>query len=227
MVTRDADPATNATSAWNQEDFSLPLPDHQGDMLLVLPDCWEFSFEAYEQLAALNDNLKIERTAEGWMRIVGSPGTFGAWSGGNLFGEIMIWAREHGGLEIGPDNDIRLGNTSILRPDCGWMNHEQAQAYWSLDRVERGRALPFVPAVVVEVRSPGQSVASQRRKMEEWMANGAQLAWLVDPIGQDVYVYRAGERDPERLHQPETLSGGDVMVGFELPMGRIWKSSGY
>lgn len=50
----------------------------------------------------------------------------------------------------------------------------------------------------------------------------AQLAWLIDPIEQEVSVYRPGG-EVEVHHQPTSVQGSGVMAGFELVMARIWE----
>ena len=51
--------------------------------------------------------------------------------------------------------------------------------------------------------------------MSEYMAHGARLGWLIDPRNRRVAIYRPGQ-EPEVLEDPETLSGEDVMPGFEF-----------
>ena len=48
------------------------------------------------------------------------------------------------------------------------------------------------PAFVVELLSQSDSLVGTRKKMENWVANGAQLAWLVDPYRKCVEVYAPG-----------------------------------
>jgi Uma2 family endonuclease len=57
--------------------------------------------------------------------------------------------------------------------------------------------------------------------MELWIANGVQLAWLIDPDNQVVSIYRP-DQEPELLHQPTSVRGDGVMTGFELALARIW-----
>jgi Uma2 family endonuclease len=57
--------------------------------------------------------------------------------------------------------------------------------------------------------------------MELWIANGAQVGWLIDPEEKAVHVYRAGD-SPEVLHRPTSVQGSGVVAGFELVMGRVW-----
>ena len=53
------------------------------------------------------------------------------------------------------------------------------------------------------------------------MSNGAQLAWLIDPIRKLAIVYRPGQQ-PETLHKPEVLEGEGPIAGFRLEMERFW-----
>src|SRR5207249_12132112 len=54
------------------------------------------------------------------------------------------------------------------------------------------------PDFVVELRSPSDRVADIEAKMEEYIANGSRLGWLLDPIENRAIIYRPGE-PPERL----------------------------
>jgi len=56
--------------------------------------------------------------------------------------------------------------------------------------------------------------------MQIWMSNGAQLAWLIDPIRKLAIVYRA-DREPETLRRPEVLEGEGPVAGFRLEMARV------
>ncbi|NJN21388.1 MAG: Uma2 family endonuclease [Leptolyngbya sp. RL_3_1] len=58
-------------------------------------------------------------------------------------------------------------------------------------------------------------------KMQEYLDNGAQLGWLIDPQNQRVEIYRAGQA-VEVLEQPATLFGEAVLPGFTLNLKRIW-----
>jgi Uma2 family endonuclease len=40
--------------------------------------------------------------------------------------------------------------------------------------------LRLCPEFLVEVLSPSDRLKTARQKMEQWIANGAQLAWLID-----------------------------------------------
>ena len=53
--------------------------------------------------------------------------------------------------------------------------------------------------------------------MEEYIANGVQLGWLIDPINHSVEIYRPG-REPEFLNNPTTVSGEGPVDGFVLDL---------
>jgi Uma2 family endonuclease len=63
-------------------------------------------------------------------------------------------------------------------------------------------------------------MSTLRRKMEEYIAQGIKLGWLIDPRGGTVEIYRPGQ-PVEILERPATLSGEDVLPGFTLDLKGI------
>ena len=105
---------------------------------------------------------------------------------------------------------IRCG--AVRAADAAWVRRD---AWDALTRAQQDTFAPVVPEFVVEVRSPSDRPAALRRKMEEWLENGCRLAWLVDPIDEKAYVYRAdGEVDERPLD--DVLSSEDVLPGFSF-----------
>ena len=80
---------------------------------------------------------------------------------------------------------------------------------------------PLCPDFVVELRSRTDSLKHLRRKLEEYIANGAQLGWLLDPFERKVYVYRP-QTAVEVLDDPQTVSGEPLLRGFALNLQEIW-----
>jgi Uma2 family endonuclease len=56
--------------------------------------------------------------------------------------------------------------------------------------------------------------------MEEYIENGAQPGWLIDPQEKKVWIYRPN-RAVECLDHPVTVSGDPELPGFILPLDRI------
>jgi Uma2 family endonuclease len=74
---------------------------------------------------------------------------------------------------------------------------------------------------VVEVRSATDRLPQLRAKMREWVANGAVLAWLIDPERRAVEIYRPAE-EPEVVIGAERIAAGQPVEGFTLELARIW-----
>ena len=59
--------------------------------------------------------------------------------------------------------------------------------------------------------------------MQMWLANGARLAWLIDPYAATVRIYRPG-RAMELLDRPHLVEADDVVTGFQLTTRTLWGS---
>jgi Uma2 family endonuclease len=57
--------------------------------------------------------------------------------------------------------------------------------------------------------------------MQEYLANGALLGWLIDRKNCTVHIYRP-DQEPEILDNPEIISGAPELPGFVLRMAKIW-----
>jgi len=59
-------------------------------------------------------------------------------------------------------------------------------------------------------------------KLEEYIANGARLGWLVDAPGRQVWIYRPNV-PADQLDRPAALSGESILPGFILDLAPIWE----
>ncbi|HEX3229188.1 MAG TPA: Uma2 family endonuclease, partial [Pyrinomonadaceae bacterium] len=103
-------------------------------------------------------------------------------------------------------------------PDVSWIRNERWDA---LSERQQEQFPPLCPDFVVELRSQTDSLKTLQAKMEEYITNGAQLGWLIDPLERKVHVYCAGV-SVEVLDDPETVSGEPVLKGFVLDVRKIW-----
>ncbi|MEB3162203.1 MAG: Uma2 family endonuclease, partial [Prochlorothrix sp.] len=78
----------------------------------------------------------------------------------------------------------------------------------------------LAPDFALELRSPSDSLQNLREKMQEYLDSGVRLAWLINPQDQEVEIYRPGQ-EPEVRSLPTTLSGEEVLEGFELAIDRF------
>ena len=75
----------------------------------------------------------------------------------------------------------------------------------------------YPPDLAVEVISIGDRPGELARKRREYFAAGTKLVWVVDPDKKTVTVYTSPD-DSATLTEADTLTGGDVLPGFELPL---------
>jgi Uma2 family endonuclease len=168
---------------------------------------------------AVNDVWQIEREANGEI-VVMTPAGFGS-SNRNIRVSRLLdeWAEADGrGAATGPDGGYVLPDGSMRSPDAAWTSFRRLETAGGRD--QEGFA-PICPDFVIELRSPSDRLAPVEAKMEMWIANGAQVAWLIDPRRKVVAIYRPGE-SPEVLHEPSSVQGTGPVAGFELVMARVW-----
>ena len=130
--------------------------------------------------------------------------------------QLRLWAKRDGtGRTFDSSGGFLLPNGATRSPDASWVNHDRLAA---LTAEERAKFLPLCPDFVIELRSPTDGLSALQDKMREYMENGAQLGWLIDPLGGQVFVYRPGA-PVERLKEPESVSADPVLPGFRLELG--------
>jgi len=108
------------------------------------------------------------------------------------------------------------GAESVLAPDMAYLAAERIP-----DPLPEG-LWRIPPDLVVEIRSCSESQREVAQKAALWLEAGARLVWYVDPFRQQVSVYRADGTE-QTLSLDHTLSGEDVLPGFELPLRRIFR----
>ncbi|HEY6412593.1 MAG TPA: Uma2 family endonuclease [Edaphobacter sp.] len=177
------------------------------------------SDEELMRFCAANDALRVERDANGELIVMTPAGGRTGKKHTDVIIDLGVWNRQHDrGIVFESNTGFILPDGSMLSPDAGWIERRRWEA---LSDRDQERFMPLCPDFVIELRSPSDSLNVLKEKMEQWIANGAQLAWLIDPIDQEVSIYRAGE-SPEVHHHPTSVYGDGVMAGFEMVMARIW-----
>jgi Uma2 family endonuclease len=173
----------------------------------------------FEALCRENGNIRLERTKEGAVRM--NPPT-GGWTGrGNqeIARQLGNWclSRETGSV-FDSSTGFRLPDGSTLSPDASFVSAER------LNTLPEGglKGFPQVcPDFVIELRSESDSIQDLKAKMTDWISNGAQLAWLIDPVERQVLVFRPN-RAAEVLAEGQIAGEGPV-GGFVLDLARVWK----
>ena len=83
------------------------------------------------------------------------------------------------------------------------------------------RRKPICPEFVIELLSPSDRGKKVHEKMLEWIANGAELGWMIDPFRKTVSIYRSGH-EPEVREGITEIAGEGPVAGFVLDLREIW-----
>jgi Uma2 family endonuclease len=171
------------------------------------------SDEELMAFAEANKPCKVERLASGEILVMTPSGFKNNLREAYVVYELFSWAEIDGRGEVFSSNaGFNLPDGSTLSPDAGWVGSSRVAA---LSANERERFLPFAPDFLIEILSPSDSLAELDAKMERWIANGAGVAWRIDPFGATVAIYSAGA-PPIVLRHPEVVEGS----------GSEWRGSG-
>ena len=186
---------------------------------ITIPQTFKVTHEQFQQIAAVNRDLRLERTATGELIIMAPTGSDTGYRNQDMSGQLWLWNRQTKlGVVFDSSSGFKLPNDADRSPDASWVKLERWQ---TLTPKEREGFAPLCPDFVVELRSKSDNMEPLREKMREYMANGAILGWLIDRKNQKVEIYRQNQ-DVEILNNPRTLSGEDVLPGFILDLTDVW-----
>jgi len=184
-------------------------------VLILDPPVTDAEFEA---LCRENGNVRLERTREGAVRM--NPPT-GGWTGsGNqeIARQLGNWSVARGlGRVFDSSTGFRLADGSTLSPDASYVSEERLRS------LPRGalRGFPQIcPDFVIELRSESDALQDLKDKMNDWIANGAQLGWLVDPYDRQVLIFRADLAT--EVVTGSQIAGYGPVEGFVLDLARVW-----
>ncbi len=171
------------------------------------------------RFCAVNECLRVERDANGELIVMSPTGLEGSSSNSEVNADLTIWARADGrGKVFDSNGGFTLNDGSMRSPDAAWVSWERWNA---LSAAEKGRFGHVTPEFIIELRSKTDRLPDLQAKMQMWIANGVELAWLIDPERKVMEIYRPGE--PAEIHQnPTSIQGTGPICGFELILQRIW-----
>jgi Uma2 family endonuclease len=172
------------------------------------------------RFCAANESVRVERDANGELIVMSPTGLEGSgWSAG-INALLYLWASQDGrGKVFDSNGGFTLPDGSMRAADAAWVSWRRWNA---LPQEERKRFGHIVPEFVIELRSETDRLPDLHAKMQLWIANGVEVAWLIDPYEKAVTIYRVGEA-VEVLCDPSSVQGTGVVAGFELAMARVWE----
>jgi Uma2 family endonuclease len=167
-----------------------------------------------------NRKMRFERNAKGELIVMPPAGCESSMQNLSVASQLYTWARRVGqGKVTDSSGGFILPNGANYAPDAAWITPEQLA---SLTPEQMKKFLPVCPYFLVELMSPSDSLKKTMEKMEEYLANGTKLGWLIHPDKQQVYVYRPGQA-VQVLDNPQTISGDPELPGFVLDLEPVWR----
>jgi Uma2 family endonuclease len=142
-------------------------------------------------------------------------GAIGMRIGGPL--SVFVQANKLGEV-VGSDTGFVLARNpdTVRAPDMAFISSSRIQAtgvpqkFW-----------PGAPDLAVEVISPGDTLQEVEEKVDEWLAAGTRLVWVINPKRRRITVYRP-PRSVTILTADEQLDGEDVVPGFCCRVGDLF-----
>jgi Uma2 family endonuclease len=165
--------------------------------------------EQFEEFCAEHPDCFIEMSARGEIVLMPPNHSLTSARNGEIGFQLKLWARQdRRGVVTESSGGFVLPNGARRSPDAAWTLEsrlpQDMKGYWHCS-----------PDFVIELPSETDRLTALRRKMREWVKNGTQLAWLIDPI------YRPN-REPEIRENIDTILGEVPVEGFELNLRPVW-----
>jgi Uma2 family endonuclease len=192
--------------------LELPMTLKMGDLM---------NEEKFFQFCQMNDTLELERDSQGNIIVMSPTGSFTGNVNLRIAGHLFIWNEQSGaGFVFDSSTGFTLPNGAVRSPDVSWIRSDRWNAL-SIEQQEK--FAPICPDFVVEIRSGSDGKRYLMEKMEEYIANGAQLGWLIDRFEKKVYIYSGSAPLIVRDKLNIKLSGESVLPGFELDLAAVLK----
>ena len=167
--------------------------------------------EQFQELCAQYEDYRVEYTAEGDLLVMPPTDEETGIRNSRINYQLVRWSlSDESGEVTDSSTGFKLPSGARRSPDAAWISRER-----------RGRK-PNCPEFVIELLSPSDRRPTVQAKMREWIANGAELGWMIDPKNESVTIYRPGQ-DAETRTGIEQLAGEGPVEGFVLDLERIWR----
>lgn len=132
-----------------------------------------------------------------------------------IFLELLRAANEAKSGDVFTEMAFRLGSDTVRVPDVSFVTAEQARTIRPDEYIEGA------PLLAVEVVSPSETAEDLEQKVEQYLAAGSRLVWVVYPRSERVYVYSPGSGQ-EVLAGRDPLTCREISPNFSCPVSRLF-----
>ncbi|HTD53947.1 MAG TPA: Uma2 family endonuclease [Silvibacterium sp.] len=180
----------------------------------VLP--LQMSDGEFAELCRRLEPMSIELTKEGLIRMMAPAGNESSDANSEIITQLRNWWKTHRSGRVFDSNTLfTLPDGSRLGPDAAYITSER------LTTIPRDSLRGFghvCPNFVIELLSATDSPKDATEKMHNWVANGVEVGWLLDPYERVSYVF--GERSYST--KASGLEGSGPVKGFTLDLTEVW-----
>ncbi len=196
------------------ESIPLELPPNKIDHAKPMTQDEFFDF------CQVDRKIRYERTSQGELNVNSWLGGTAGFQALSVIVQLYGWAKSKGGGIAFPCSvGYVLPNGANRSPIGSWLSADQAAR---ITREQMKKFPHLCPYFVVELVSLADRFEKLLPKMEEYIANGCQLGWLIDPDNLQVHVYRPGQ-PVQVMDNPTSVSGDPELPGFVLEMEQVWR----
>ena len=121
------------------------------------------------------------------------------------------------GVVVGGEAGFLLSQPDVVRGvDIGFVQAARI--------VKSGRPTKYwdgPPDLAMEIVSPNDTLEEVEEKVDDYLASGTRLVWVVNPRRRTVTVNQPGN-NPVILRERETLDGGEVLPGFQCVVSEVF-----
>lgn len=130
-------------------------------------------------------------------------------------GKLFSWVDDRRlGRITGSSAGFVLPNSDTRAPDVSFVRAER------LRQSPRGFA-ELAPDLMVEVKSPTDSVTKLREKIQQFLELGTQVGVLLNPENRTVEIYRQGQ-GAIVLQDGDILTIPDLFPGWHVAVEELW-----
>ena len=177
--------------------------------------------EQFFRLCSDNSDLRIEMSAAGELIIMAPCKPMTGRRNAKIAQRLSNWAEADGTGECFDSSSLfSLPNGAKRSPDASWILRGRWEQIPEKERNQAERFEEICPDFVIELRSLSDRLPDLKEKMEEYIANGARLGWLLDSIDNFAIIYRPGQLQ-ERIDKATILAGDSVLPGFNFDFREV------
>lgn len=172
------------------------------------------------ELCSANPDLRIERNANHELIFISPTGFVTSTYNSELVMVLGTWNKKLKNGRVSDSNGgYILPNGAMRVPDVAWISREKLS---HIAKERQKKFLPACPEFIIELRSETDQLKELKVKMKEWIENGTQLGWLIDPKKKQTHVYRPNS-EVKTFNFSVNLSGEDVLKGLTVNLNELFE----